>query len=102
MGGSILSFRDYLGEPRLSLRETLLSWKGVRIGKRQKKVWQASPFRLFWTVWRVRNSIACKNEESSIQRLKSSFVSLLWSETKLSMVDGPSTLIGFIDWAGCK
>ena len=53
-------------------------------------------------MWRARNSIAFKDEEFSIQWLKSSFVSLLWSETKLSMVDGSSTLIGFIDWVGCK
>ena len=84
----------------LSLRDTLWSWKGVRVSKRRKKVWQASPFGLFWTVWRARNSVAFKDEEFPIQRLKSSFVSLLRLETKLSIVDGPSTLIGFIDWVG--
>ena len=33
-----------------------------------------------------------------IQRLKASFVYLLWSETNLWIKDGPSTLIDFIDW----
>ena len=36
----------------------------------------------------------------SIQRRKASFVYLLWSETKLWMKDGPSTLIDFVDWVG--
>ena len=34
----------------------------------------------------------------SIQRLKASFVYLLWSKTKLWIKDGPSTLIDFINW----
>ena len=34
----------------------------------------------------------------SIQKLKSYFVCFLWSETKLFIKNGPSTLVGFIDW----
>ena len=34
----------------------------------------------------------------SIQKLKYLFLFLLWSETKLSIENGPSTLVGFIDW----
>ena len=30
------------------------------------------------------------------------FLFLIWLETKLSIVDGPSTLVEFIDWVGCK
>ena len=36
----------------------------------------------------------------SIQKLKSSFIYLLWLETKLFLKDGSSTLVGFIDWIG--
>ena len=81
----------------LSLRDTLLSWKGFRVVKKQEIVWQASPFCLFWTVWKARNVVAFNDEVFSTQRLKISFVYLLWSETKLSLVDGPLTLVGFID-----
>ena len=38
-----------------------------------------------------------ENDVLSIQRLKSSFVCFLWSETKLFIKDGPSTLLGCID-----
>ena len=38
----------------------------------------------------------------SIQRLKSSFVFLLWLETNLFIKDGPSTLVGFLDWVGSR
>ena len=67
-----------------------------------KKVWQASPLCLFWTMWKARNMVAFKDEVLSLQRLKCSFVFLLWSETELSIVGGPSTLTGFIDRVGCK
>ena len=36
----------------------------------------------------------------SLQRLKSLFVHLFWLETKMSIVDGPMTLVHFMDWAG--
>ena len=55
---------------------------------------------LFWTVWKARNKVAFEEEELSIQRLKFSFVYFLWLETKLSIKDGPSTLVDFIDWVG--
>ena len=42
--------------------------------------------------------IAFEDSVLSIQRLKASFVYLLWSETKLFIKGGPLTLIDFIDW----
>ena len=54
----------------------------------------------FWMVWKARNRIAFEDHVLSIQRLKSSFVCFLWSETKLFIKDGPSTLVSFIDWLG--
>ena len=33
---------------------------------------------------------------------KSLFVHLFWSETKVSIVEGPMTLVHFIDWVGTK
>ena len=48
------------------------------------------------------NGIAFRIEVLPIQRVNYVFVYLLWSEIKMSTVDGPSTLIQFIDWVGCR
>ena len=68
------------------------------MGKKRKGVWKSSPLCLFWTVWKTRNKVTFEEIELSIQRLKSSFVYLLWLETKMSIKDGPSTLVDFVDW----
>ena len=49
-----------------------------------------------------KNRIVFKDDFLSIQNLKYLFLFLLWSETKLSIENGPSTFVGFIDWVGCK
>ena len=74
-----------------------MSWSGFMVDKKQKKVWQAGPSCFFWTTWKVRNEIAFRDEVLSIQKLKTYFVFLLWLETKLSIVDGPSPIVTFID-----
>ena len=85
-----------------TVKGTLLGWNGSFVGKKRKGVWRASPLCLFWMVWKVRNKIAFEEEELSIQRLKYSFVYFLWSETKLSIKDGPSTLVDFVGWVGTR
>ena len=50
----------------------------------------------------TRNAIAFRDEVLSIQRLKSFFVYIFWSETKLYFVDGPTILVHFIDRVGSK
>ena len=70
------------------------------MGKKRKGFWRASPLCLFWTVWKARNKVAFEEEELSIPRLKNSFVYFLWSEMKLFIKDGPSTLVDFIGWVG--
>lgn len=35
-----------------------------------------------------------------MERLKSSFVYLLWLETKVFFVDGLTTIINFLGWVG--
>ena len=72
------------------------------IGNKQEKVWQAGPLGLFWAIWKARNGVPFKDELLSIQRLKTSFVFRLQSETKLSILDSSSTVSGFIDWMGSK
>ena len=85
----------------VTVREMLLGWKGAFVGKRRKIVWQVAPC-LFWTVWKARNRIVFKDDFLSIQNLKYLFLFLLWLETKLSIENGPSNLVGFIDWVGRK
>ena len=85
-----------------SVRDMLLGWKGTFVGKRRKKVWQTVPSCLFWTVWKARNRIVFEEDVLSIQKLKYLFLFLLWSKTKLSIENSPSTLDGFIDWVSCK
>ena len=84
-----------------SVREMLLGWKSAFVGKRRKKVWQSAPC-LFWTMWKTRNRIVFKDDFLFIQKLKYLILFLLWSESKLSIENGPSTLVGFIDWVSCK
>ena len=81
-----------------SVKETLLGWRGSFVGKKRKVAWQLGPLCLFWVIWKARNSIAFEDGVLSIQKLKVSFVYLLWLETKLWIKNGPSTLIDFIDW----
>ncbi|RVW43982.1 DEAD-box ATP-dependent RNA helicase 17 [Vitis vinifera] len=85
-----------------TVKETLSGWNGSFVGKKRKGVWKASPLCLFWTVWKTRNKVAFEEEELSIQRLKASFVYFLWSETKRSIKDGPSTLVDFVGWVASR
>ena len=82
-----------------SVRDTLLGWRGINMGKKGSKVWMATPLCLFWAVWKERNRIAFENEELSIYRLKNSFVCNLWFWTKSVVNEGPLPLISFfIGW----
>ena len=85
-----------------SVRETFLGWKGSFMGKKRRTVWNAGFLCLFWPVWKARNGIAFEGGVLSMQKLKAFFVYLLWSESKLFIKDGPSTLIDFIDWVGSR
>ena len=82
----------------LLVKEVLLGWHGLLVGKKRRKVWRAAPLCLFWTVWKERNGIAFENKEFSIQRLKYSFVSNFWSWAKPCIDEGPTSLINFFDW----
>ena len=68
------------------------------MGKKRKVAWQLGPLCLLWVIWKARNTMTFEDGVLSIQRLKASFVYLLWSKTKLWIKDGPSTLIDFINW----
>ena len=85
-----------------SAKETFLGWRGSFVGKKRKTMWQVGSLYLFWVIWKARNKIAFEDSVLSIQRLKASFMYLLWSKTKLWIKGGPSTLIDFIDWVGLR
>ena len=86
----------------LSVRDTLLGWRGFNMGKKRRKVWKATPLCLFWAIWKERNRIAYENEELSIHRLKISFVCNLWLWTKSVVNEGPLPLFSFVDWWGSR
>ena len=51
----------------------------------------------------MRNAVVFKEKPLSLQRAKtSSFLFLLWSETKKPKINSPSSLAGFIDRVGCR
>ena len=84
------------------VKETLLRWHGVFVGKARKKAWQMAPLCIFWSVWKERNLLAFGNKEFSLQRLKYSFVCNLWYWVRVSIVLSPSSLVSFLDWLGSK
>ena len=90
-------FLEFLGFFLLSVKETVIGWRGSFVGKKRKVAWLMGPLCLFWVIWKARNSIAFEDGVLSIQKLKFFFVYLLWSETKLWIKDGPLTLIDFIE-----
>ena len=79
-----------------SLKETFLGWHRSFMGKACKKVWQAGPLCIFWTVWKERNLLSFDNEELSIQRLKNSFVCNLWSWFRVSVDMNHFSLVSFM------
>ena len=81
-----------------TIKEALLGWNGSFLGKKRRGVKRTSPLCFFWTVWKARNKVAFEKEELSIKRLKFSFIYSFWSETKLSIEDGPSILVDFVGW----
>ena len=83
-----------------TVKDFLLGWKGTFLPKEKQGVWNASPLCIFWTVWNTKNDIVFRDEVLSIQRLKSLFVHLFLSKTKVSIVEEPMTLVHFIDWVG--
>ena len=56
---------------------------GSFLAKDKRRIWKLGPLCIFWMVWKARNGIVFRDEVLSIQRLKSSFVHLLWLETKV-------------------
>ena len=46
-----------------SIKDSLLSWHSSFVGKKRKKMWNAAPLCLFWTLWNERNRKAFEDTE---------------------------------------
>ena len=81
-----------------TVKDVLVSWRGSFVGKKRKKIWEATPLCIFWTVWKERNRIAFREGVLNVQKLKNIFVCNLWSWAKLYVGEEEFSLIGFLEW----
>ncbi|RVW53588.1 hypothetical protein CK203_068938 [Vitis vinifera] len=71
-------------------------WGGMGLLWEEKEgCLESKSFVSLWTVWKARNKVALRKKSCQFKGL-----SFLWSETKLSIKDGPSTLVDFVGWVG--
>ena len=78
----------------LAVQQSLLAWQGAKVGKKRKRVWMVAPLCLFWTLWKERNRASFENE-TSIHRLKFTFLCTLWSWATLNSIDNLDSLVDF-------
>ena len=86
----------------LTVRQSLLTRQGAKVGRKRKRAWMAAPLCLFWTLWKERNRAAFENKTPSIHRLKSIFLCTLWSWAKLNSIDNLDSLVDFLTWLGYR
>ena len=72
------------------------------MGKKRKRIWLAAPLCLFWTLWRVRNRLVFENEGFNIQKIKSNFVTNLWTWANVSRVVKTNSVVDFLTWLGSR
>lgn len=46
----------------MSVKDTLLGWKGSFLDKDTRRIWKAGSLCIFWTVWKARNDIVFRDE----------------------------------------
>ena len=81
-----------------TVKEVLASRRGSFVGKKRKKIWDAIPLCIFWTVWKERNRLTFRGGVLNVQKLKNFFVCNLWSWAKLYVGEEAFSLIGFLEW----
>ena len=69
----LLAITDFNWVFPCSVRQFLLSWQSVSVGKKRKRVWLAAPLCIFWMLWMERNRVVFENEAPSAHRMKSFF-----------------------------
>ena len=85
-----------------TVRQLLIAWQSVSVGKKRKRVWLAAPLCLFWTLWLERNRVVFENEVTSANRMKSFFLFTLWGWAKMYSVDNLNSFVGFLTWLGYR
>lgn len=81
-----------------TVKEILLSWRGSFVERKRKKFLKSIPICTFWEVLKERNRTTFKVGTLVVQCLKHSFVYNLWSGNKLYLVEGVTTLLGYLEW----
>ncbi|KAI8552751.1 hypothetical protein RHMOL_Rhmol06G0291500 [Rhododendron molle] len=61
-----------------NVMELLIAWKGAKVGKKRKRVWNLIPLSLMWIIWRERNSRCFEGVEKSLRSIKSFVVNSLY------------------------
>ena len=87
--GPLLSLFGVMWVIPSSVWDTLLSWKGLHVGKKRRKVF-------FGQFERQGTGYFFHEKPFSMQRTKTSFLFLLWSETKITIIDGPLSIAGLL------
>ena len=70
--------------------------------KKRKKIWLVAPLCLFWILWRERNKATFENEICFAPRMKTNFLSVLWSWTTLYSLDNTNSLLEFLALLVCR
>lgn len=86
-----------------TLWDTLLSWKGFLVGKKRKEKGKRSGkwdlYAYFGRCGRLGVGLFLRMGFFYVEgERETSFVYLLWSETKKTVLNGPPNIVGFIDW----
>lgn len=50
-----------------TVRESLLSWHNLIVGRKQRKIWRAALLYIFWTLWkeRIQRNFEMRNNQLS-------------------------------------
>ena len=83
-----------LCESDSSFLARFVSWKAALEGV------DGYPLCIFWTLWQERIKIAFEGVDISINRMKSTFLSNLWSWVNMYCLERPRSLIDFLFWMG--
>lgn len=82
------------------VRETLLRWHGLVVGKRRNKGFVELLFYVSFGQFGKRSYSLFGHKEQSVHFLKSIFFTYLFLWVKLYIGEGTMPLIDFIDWLG--
>lgn len=65
----MLSWWDFQGAFPETIDSLLLWWDGVRLNKREKKIWRAIPPIVLWSLWKYRNDCVFNDTSPNLSKL---------------------------------